>query len=99
MKLIKLLEPYASQMSKIGMIGFAVIMGISIASLNRLRLDIVQLSPLLFLACIFVLIWLVGHHIEKALEKRTYSEVDVEKMAEFRKKLAARKSEDEFIDI
>ena|GEM_PF-4983889 len=99
MKLFKLLEPYASQMNKFGMIGFAAIVGISLASLKKLQLDIARLTPLFFLAFIFVFIWVVGHHLEKAVEKRSYSEVDEEKMAVFRKKLAARKSEDEFIDI
>ena len=99
MKLFKVLEPYASQMNKFGMIGFAAIVGISIVSLKKLHLDIARLTPLFLLAFIFVFIWLVGHHVEKAIEKRAFSEVDEEKMAEFRKKLAARKSEDEFIDI
>ena len=99
MKLFKLIEPYASHMNKFGMIGFAAMIGISIASLKRLQLDIARITPLFFLAFIFGFIWLVGHHIEKAVEKRAYSEVDEEKMEEFRKKLAERKSEDEFIDI
>lgn len=86
-------------MNKFGMIGFAAIVGISIVSLKKLHLDIARLTPLFLLAFIFVFIWLVGHHVEKAIEKRAFSEVDEEKMAEFRKKLAARKSEDEFIDI
>ena len=99
MKLFKLIELYASQMNKFGMIGFAAMIGISIASLNRLQLDIARITPLFFLAFIFAFIWLVGHHVEKTIEKRAYSEVDEEKMAEFQKKLAERKSEDEFIDI
>ena len=99
MKLFKLIEPYASHMNKFGMIGFVAMIGISIASLRKLQLDIARITPLFFLAFIFGFIWLVGHHIEKAVEKRAFSEVDEEKMAEFRKKLAERKSEDEFIDI
>jgi len=73
--------------------------GISLASLNRLQLDIARITPLFFLAFIFGFIWLVGNQVEKLIEKKAYSEVDEEKMAEFRKKLAERKSEDEFIDI
>ena len=81
------------------MIGFAAVIGISVASLTRLQIDLLGLTPLLFLSLTFIFIWLVGHHLEKALEKRRYSEVDEEKMMEFRKKLSERKSEDEFIDI
>ena len=99
MKLFKLIELYASQMNKFGMIGFAAMIGISLASLNRLQLDIARITPLFFLAFIFGFIWLVGNQVEKLIEKKAYSEVDEEKMAVFRKKLAERKSEDEFIDI
>ena len=84
MKIFKLFEPYASQMNKFGMIGFAAVIGISVASLTRLQIDLLGLTPLLFLSLTFIFIWLVGHHLEKALEKRSYSEVDEEKMMEFR---------------
>lgn len=99
MKLIKFIEPYASQMNNIGMIGFAAMVVISITSLKKIQLDVARLTPLFLLAFIFIVMWFVGHNIGKAIERKTYPEVDEDKMADFRKKLAERKSEDEFIDI
>ena len=61
-------------MNKFGMIGFAAVIGISVASLIRLQVDLLGLTPLLFLSLAFIFIWLVGHHLEKALEKRSYSD-------------------------
>ena len=99
MKFEKLLESYAPYLTKIGLGGFAAMIGIGIASLKKLGLTLTSALPLFFLTTFFVFIWIIGHHIEKALEKRSVSEIDEEKMSEFRKKLEARNSEDEFVDI